>query len=37
MFREELSRKEQFHSSLTDRKISDKDMNMSLMFGINLK
>ena len=36
-FKEELPSKEKFYSSLTDRKISAKNMNMFLMFGINLK
>ena len=36
-FREELPGKERFYSSLTDRKISDKEYNMFLMFSINLK
>ena len=36
-FKEELPSKEKFYSSLTDRKISAKNMNMFLMFGTNLK
>ena len=33
----ELPRKEKFYSSLTDENMSDKNMNLFLMFGINLK
>ena len=36
-FKEELPGKEMFYSSLTNRKIKDKNMNMFLMFEINLK
>ena len=36
-FKEELPSKEKFYSSLTDRKIMTKNMNMFLKLGINLK
>ena len=36
-FKEKLLSKEKFYSSLLDRKISDKNMNMFLMFEENLK
>ena len=36
-FKEELPRKEKFYSSLTDRKLVTKNMNMFLMFGKSLK
>ena len=36
-FKEELPSKETFYSSLTDRKLVAKNMNMFLMFGKNLK
>ena len=36
-FKEELPGKEKFYNSLTDKKSSDKDLNMFLMFGENFK
>ena len=36
-FKEKLPSKEKFYSLLTDRKLLTKNMNMFLMFGINLK
>ena len=36
-FKEKLLSKEKFYSSLLDRKISDKNMNMFLMFEEYLK
>ena len=36
-FKEELCSKETFYSSLTKKIIMPKNMNMFLMFGINLK
>ena len=36
-FEEQLPRKENFYSSLTSKKLVAKNMNMFLMFGINLK
>ena len=34
-FKEQLPIKEKFYSSLAGKKISEKDMTMFLMFGIN--
>ena len=36
-FKEELPSKEKFHSSLTGKKISDKEYRHGLKFGIDLK
>ena len=36
-FKEELRRKEKFYISLAGRKITNKEYDMFLMFGINLK